>query len=547
MSTDPTAVGPHDPVSVERHETIGHWLRGRAEQLGDRPLLDVVGKHRSAVDTYQGARDIAAGLVGLGLAPGDRVAVMMVNSASCIDAWLGICIAGMIEVPINTSQRGDLLAYLLTQSGTRAIIVDVALADRVERIAADVASLEHVVVCNDDSPREETLGLDLPSRLALHPFESIRSDAPTPDPGIDCYATSTVLYTSGTTGPSKGVVLSHCANIYLARHTARLMEYTEDDVLFSAFPLFHINAKYTSTFVAIEVGSRLVLRDRFSASGFWDLCREEGITAFNYQGALLLMLYKQPERADDRAHQVTKAFGAPCPVDLWEPFEERFGVMLNEVYGMTEIAIASENPKDDRRIGSAGRASAQFEMRIVDENDEPVPPRTAGEIVVRPRVPGVMIDRYFDMPEATIEAFRNLWFHTGDRGYLDEDDFLWFVDRLKDCIRRRGENISSFEVEKTLINHPAVLESAAYGVQSDLSEEDVMVALVLQPDAVLDPIELLDWCQKRLAHFAVPRYVRVVEELPKTPSQRIQKFKLRDEGITNDTWDRESVGYEVRR
>ena len=530
------------PISVERHETIGHWLRDRADRFGDRVLLDVVGEQRTAGGVYQGARDIAAGLVGLGLDVGDRVAVMMSNSASNIDAWLGICTAGLIEVPINTSQRGDLLHYLLAQSGSRAVVVDAALAERIERVAGDVGSLEHIIVHGEGAG-----DLAVPGRITQHSLESIRSDATVPDPPIDCYATSAVLYTSGTTGPSKGVVLSHSANIYLARHTTRLMEYTVDDVLFSAFPLFHINAKYTSTFVALETGARLVLKDRFSASGFWDLCRQEGVTAFNYQGALLLMLFKQPERPDDRDHSVTKAFGAPCPVDLWEPFEERFGVMLNEVYGMTEIAIASENPKDDRRIGSAGRASAQFDLRIVDENDEPQPARTPGEIVVRPRVPGVMIDRYFDMPEATVEAFRNLWFHTGDRGYLDEDGFLWFVDRLKDCIRRRGENISSFEVEKTLNNHPAVAESAAFGVNSELSEDEVMVALVLQPGATLDPVELLDWCQERMAHFAVPRYVRIVDELPKTPSQRTQKFKLRDEGITGDTWDRESVGYRVRR
>jgi crotonobetaine/carnitine-CoA ligase len=298
---------------------------------------------------------------------------------------------------------------------------------------------------------------------------------------------------------------------------------------------------------AIEVGARLVLEDRFSASGFWDTCRAEGVTAFNYQGALLLMLYKQPPRPDDRRHPVTKAFGAPCPRDLWEPFEERFGITLTEVYGMTEIAIATENPPDARRIGSAGQACAQFELQVVDDDGRPSPTRTPGEIVVRPTVPGVMIDRYFDMPEATVEAFRDLWFHTGDRGYLDDDGYLWFVDRMKDCIRRRGENISSFELEKTLNGHDAILESAAYGVRSELSEDEVMVAIVLQPGATVDPVALLDWSQDHLAHFAVPRYVRFVDALPKTPSQRIQKFVLRDEGVTADTFDRETVGYRVRR
>ena len=531
-------------VGVDVDETIGGWLRDRADRFGDRPALDVVGERRSVAEVERGARQLANGLGDLGLGVGDRVAVMMNNSGSNVDAWLGTAMAGLVEVPINTAQRGDLLQYLLGQSGSRVAVVDATLADRIERVAADLPDLEHVVVHGLDG---EVPDLDLPTRISLHPLDGLRRDGPPPQPDLTSAATSVILYTSGTTGPSKGVVLSHSANLFLARHTAALMEYGPDDVLYTAFPLFHINAKYTSTLAALEVGARLVMHDRFSASGFWDTCRSEGVTAFNYQGALLLTLYKQPHRPDDRDHPATRAFGAPCPIELWEPFEERFGVLLTEVYGMTEIAIATENPPTRRKIGAAGVPCAQYELLVVDSDDRPLPPHHPGEIVVRPNVPGVMIDEYFEMPGATVEAFRNLWFHTGDRGYLDEDGYLWFVDRMKDCIRRRGENISSFEVERTINDHPAVAESAAFAVSSELSEDEVMVAIVVQPGRSLDPVALLDWAQERLAHFAVPRYVRFVEAMPKTPSQRIQKFKLRDDGVTGDTWDRESVGYRVRR
>jgi len=234
-------------------------------------------------------------------------------------------------------------------------------------------------------------------------------------------------------------------------------------------------------------------------------------------------------------------------VEIWAPFEERFGVHLTEVYGMTEVAVTTENRRGTRKIGTAGRESALYHVRVVDPHDQPVPPGTAGEIVVRPKKPHIMINDYFDMPEATVKAFRNLWFHTGDRGRLDEDGYLTFIDRMKDCVRRRGENISSYEVEAVINTCEAVLESAVIGVPSELGEEEVMAVVVLKPGHELSEVELLDHCGPRMAHFAVPRYVRWADDLPKTPSDRVQKFKLREEGITADTWDRDDAGYVVPR
>jgi crotonobetaine/carnitine-CoA ligase len=288
------------------------------------------------------------------------------------------------------------------------------------------------------------------------------------------------------------------------------------------------------------------MEERFSASRFWDTCRAKGVTAFNYQGALLLMLFKQSPRDDDAANPVRVGFGAPCPAEIWEPFEDRFGVRLVDVYGMTEIAIATANSLDERRIGTAGRAAEGYEVRIHDEHDDPVPPGTPGEIVVRPTRPDILISEYHRQEEATLHAFRNLWFHTGDRGRMDADGYLTFIDRMKDAIRRRGENISSWEVERVVNAHPDVLECAAYGVSSELSEEEVAIAIVLQPGTPFDPRSLLEHCAERMAHFAVPRYVRVLDELPRTPSQRLQKYKLRDAGVTPDAWDASAHGFTVR-
>jgi len=357
-----------------------------------------------------------------------------------------------------------------------------------------------------------------------------------------------ILFTSGTTGPSKGAVLAHNANLRVARATCDLMLYGEDEVLFNMFPLFHVNARYTSVLPAMLMDrGTCVLHDRFSASRFWDICRVEGVTAFNFMGALVMMLFKQPERADDADNPVRCAYGAPAPVAVLERFERRFGLELIEVYGSTELGACLENRPGDRRIGSCGRPSPHYEVEIHDEDDNPVPPGVEGEIVVRPREPHVMVEEYFGAPEATLAAFRNLWFHTGDRGRTDEDGWFTYVDRLKDAIRRRGENISSWEVEQVINDHDAVAESAAIGVPSELSEEEVLIVVVLQEETTLAPEELLDFCQARLPHFAVPRYVRFVPELPKNHAQRTQKPELRAEGVTPDTWDREDHGYVVTR
>jgi crotonobetaine/carnitine-CoA ligase len=264
-------------------------------------------------------------------------------------------------------------------------------------------------------------------------------------------------------------------------------------------------------------------------------------------GALIHMLYKQPERDDDAENPVRRAYGAPAPITIYKDFERRFGVQLVEVYGSTEGGTITENTVEEFRVGSCGRPTKYYEVEIHDEHDFACAPRTEGEIVVRPRQPHVLFEHYYRMPEETLHAFRNLWYHTGDRGWMDEDGYFYFVDRMKDAIRRRGENISSWEVEKSLNTHPAVEEAAVIGVPSELTEEEILAIVVVKSGQQLTPEALLDHAQDRLAHFAVPRYVRFIDELPKTPSQRIEKFRLREVGLTPETWDREKHGYEVRR
>ncbi len=486
---------------------------------------------------------MAAGLAGLGLGVGAHAATMMKNSVESIDVWFGLAKIGVIEIPVNTANRGNALQYMIDQSDSSALVIDEEYLDRLPAIVDDLPHLRDVVVFR------EGRGVDvaLPERIALHDLGDLYLDTPPPTPTIDKYDPAVIMYTSGTTGPPKGVIISHEANLNLARHTIALMEYTEDDVLYTAFPLFHINARYTSVIAAMECGGSLVMDQRFSVSKFWANCRAKGVTAFNFQGALLLMLFKQTPAADDADNPVRVAFGAPIPAEIGAEFMQRFGVRLAEIYGMTEAPNAIENRMETLRVGAAGRETVNFEVRVVDEQDNIVAPGVAGEIVMRPKKPGITVLGYYKMPEATITAFRNLWFHTGDRGRFDEDGYLYFLDRMKDAIRRRGENISSWEVEATVSAFPSVLEAAAYGVPSELSEEEVMISVVRRPGHAFTIEELLEYCVDNLPHFAVPRYVRFVDEMPKTPSQRIEKYKLRQEGVTPDTWDREEHGFIVRR
>lgn len=520
--------------------SLGDWLADVAADPSRSDAVVVVDDEETDVRRLDAdASRVAAGLLRLGLDSGDRVAVLTPASVASLQAWFGIARAGLVEVPLNPAAGSVALAHCLVRSRVRAVVCATDLVPLLRDALADApdACVEHLVLLGDDTLEQPLPGVRagvFADLLDQDPAEP--GDLPDVDPG----STAVVLYTSGTTGPPKGVRLSHRANVNLARHTVELMGYTAADRLYSVFPLYHSNARFCSVMAGLEAGASVLLHRRFTASGFWDICRAEGITAFNYQGAMMSILEKQPLRADDRDNPVRVAFGAPCPAEIFEAFEERFDLRLTEIYGSTEVSLVCEMPPERRRVGTAGQESPIYEVAVVDEHDAPVPVGVPGEIVARPKGPGWMFEGYEGDPAATVEAWRNLWFHTGDRGVLDADGFLTFLDRVKDTVRRRGENISTWEVERVIAENPQIAQVAAFGVASELSEEDVMVAVVPAPGIDLDPAALLDHCHGRLTAFALPRYVRTVEALPLTPSQRVEKYKLRAEGVTDDTYDREA-------
>lgn len=520
---------------MTRPQALGEWL-GEAAARAPKDASALVAGARIGYQELDTSTDrVGAGFGALGLLPGARVCVVMRSSDATLQAWFGLAKAGLIEVPITPGAGAYLMRYYFEHSGAAAVVCDAEFEPLVRECGEGLDSLHHLIVHGElaaESP-------PVPAGVARHWLADIVAHPPGALPRVDPADTAVILYTSGTTGPPKGALLSHRANVNLARYTVRLMGYTAEERLYSVFPLFHSNARFCSVMAAIEAGADLVMDRKFSASRFWDTCRSHGITAFNYQGAMMSILYKQPPRPNDADNPVRVAFGTPCPSEIFEPFERRFGLQLTEIYGSTEVSIVTDMPPHQRKVSTAGTASNNYEVAIVDEHDEQLPPGAPGEIVARPRKAGWMFDGYHGMPEETTRSWRNLWFHTGDHGYLDEDGYLVFLDRLKDTIRRRGENISSWEVERVVAGHPGVAQVAAYGVPSALSEEDVMVAVVPAARHPLDPAEMIAHCTGKLTAFAVPRYVRVVPELPMTPSQRVEKYKLRAEGVTPDTWDRE--------
>ncbi|OLO26602.1 hypothetical protein BTR23_22530 [Alkalihalophilus pseudofirmus] len=524
-------------------QTFGKLVEYRAKNAPFKRFVRFEDMDVNFGEFHKNGNKVAHFVDSLGMSKGDTCAVMLPNSPEFLYTWLGLSRLGVIEVPINTSFRGDLLTYMLNKAECKAIVISANLVERVIDVLPDLEHLRDIIVVGAFSEANtNTVSLHSFEELLTKSSDSLIENEITPaDPSV-------ILFTSGTTGPSKGVVLSHRHNFRLAENCCEVMDYGPNERLFTGYPLFHGNARFTTVLPALLVDCDVVLHERFSTSKFWEICRTEKVTAFNALGSLFTLLMKLPKHPDDANHLVRKAYGGPTPPEIYDDFQERFNVKITEIYGLTEVGTVTNNPADSFRKGSCGRTVPYFEIEIHDENDLPCPSGVAGEIVVRPKEPGVMFTCYYKMPQETVDAWQNLWFHTGDRGWIDEDGYIYFLDRKKDAIRRRGENISSYEVERVINDHPSILDSAVIGVPAENSGDEELLAVIMTKDGQeLKPEELLQFCEPRMAHFSIPRYIRFVKELPRNTSQRVEKFKLRNEGVTPDTWDRELAGYEIQR
>lgn len=487
-------------------------------------------------------RRTAKAFQDLGVQQGENVFVWMPNCSDTLVVWFALNYIGAVYVPANTAYRGRLVEHLLANSGARLAIVHPGLVDRLDGI--NLGALSTVVVMGDGARQVD--GLRVLARSALDGSDE-RVSAPARP--IEPWDTQSIVYTSGTTGASKGVLSSYC-HLYVMglgvvsdrRNTPFLG--TSDRFLITS-PLFHVGGT-CCVYGSLAVGASVALAGDFDTATFWSTVQSTGSTAVVLLGVMANFLVKQPPTADDRRSGLRHARIVPFSAEA-VGFAERFGVETDTNYSMTEISVPLVSDPNPRVPGSCGKVRDGFEVRIVDEHDREVERGSVGELVLRTSQPWLINHGYYRDPEATAHAWRNGWFHTGDAFREDRDGAFYFVDRFKDSIRRRGENISSFEVETEVCGHPSVREAAAIPVPSEHGEDEVLVAIAPVEGDTIDPADLIAFLRSRMAHFMVPRYIRVLPELPKTPTGKVEKYRLRQEGTAADTWDREAAGIAVRR
>jgi crotonobetaine/carnitine-CoA ligase len=526
--------------------TIGNVLRAAVEARPDAPFILHRDECFSYADMELMSTRLAHGLKHWGVETGARVALMLENSPEYVISLFALNKLKALSVPINTAARGELLRYFVCDLGSTHVIVQD----------------DHLEVL------KEALGPDSKIRICVMPTRGFGTTRPAGypvwqdllDDGLSARGGSLdltakgwdpwlVLYTSGTTGPSKGNVCPNAHSLSIARLQTERMQIDPSDRMYTFLPLFHGNALNYSTLTALWGGAAIALEPRFSASRFWADIHKYQATQFNAMMIVTSILEKLPPSPEEADNPVRLAMMVPPPANRRE-LEDRWGLKIISQYAMSEaspIAVldagdAYEKPR------TSGKLVDHLDIRIVDDNDVEVPTGTAGEVIIRPRDPWTIFSEYYGKPEATARAFRNLWFHTGDRAYVDEDRYLYFVDRVKDAIRRRGENISAYEIEMIMQKNPRIREIAAVPAPSEMGEDEVAV-FVVRADPDLTEAEVIDYAVAQMAYFMVPRYVAFVDEMPKTPSQKIQKMSLREKARTEyrTMWDRVAAGIKIDR
>jgi carnitine-CoA ligase len=519
---------------------LGDVLRTRARTHRTETFLKFHDGDISYGEVDAMADRVAQGLIACGVRRGEHIAVMLPNGPEILYVIFALARLGAVAVPVNTAHRGELLRHVLASSESAMLIIDAAYAGRLAPLASRLPGLRRVVVRRDAG---EPDGMPvLPGKPVVPWSDLLAHGAEPPRADVAFHDLQAIMYTSGTTGPSKGAICSHALALTCAYDSLNYLD-RWGKTTYCPLPLFHAAGLWDGMMSALLSGGSIAIVDKFHASTFWDDVRRFDAAVAMSVFSMIPILLNQEPKPNDRDHPLEMFYMGKSSLD--EPLRERFGVRSVETYTSTEAGIATGSPYGEWKVGSCGTAhDERFEVAVVDEHDREVGNGEPGELVLRPKQPFVITTGYYGAPDATVECFRNMWFHTGDRVWRDNDGYFYFLDRMKDSIRRRGENISAFDLECEVNLHPAVLECAAIGVPSELEEEDVKLAIVRRPGSQLDPEELIEFCQEKLPRHMVPRYLEFVDALPRTPTDKIAKYRLRaegDHGITDSTWDREAV------
>jgi crotonobetaine/carnitine-CoA ligase len=490
---------------------------------------------------------IANAFVELGLAPGDSVASFCDNCLETVEYWLGASKGGVVYGAVNSHYRGEFLRHPLALADAKVVLTERELLPMLAAVAGDLPELRHVLIREDGSDREAALppSVHVASAEEFCLQESASLDRPYE---ASPFETNQILFSAGTTGESKGVIASHRYLLSSAEVCFRIKGGTSDDIQYTPLPLFHGNAMLQSVLGPLIHGAKGCVDRKFSVTRFWDRTRHFDATFATALGSVIQMIWNQPRRPDDADNPVRIWNGAPMPAEIHRAFEERFGLTYVSTYGLAEAwPVLLSSVDDPPEPGWAGKKRDVFDVVLLDDDDCPVPDGEVGEFACRPLAPSVMSNGYFRNPEATVEANRNLWFHTGDFGIRRADGWFKFVDRKKDTVRRRGENISSWEVEQAARRFDSVLEVAVFAVPSEVGEDELMVSVITSDPSEFDMTEFMDHCVVNMPYFAVPRYVDLVDDIPRSPTGKPLKTILRERGVTSNTWDREKAGYVIDR
>lgn len=535
-------------MSLPLHErTLARVLYRQAQAFADKPFLLFEGRSFSYAEALANSCRIAGGLIAAGVQPHQNVAIVLENRPEAVWLHFALAIVGAVAVPINTASRGDLLAYYIRQSDSVAVFLDAPLVERFAAIQDRCPQVRFAAVlpAEADAPAQPPLG------IRTLPWEDFASHAPFADVFRTAYDdTLHILYSSGTTGPAKGSMIANATAVRTAQKHVEVFGYESSDVLYTCLPLFHGNAMNCTMLPALYCGATMALAKRFSKSRFWREINATCATRTSLLSAMINFLWLNEPTPEERSHRLETCIVVPTPEFALE-FEQRFNVTVTTLYGLGDFGYAAmlgpDAPRD--KIRSAGRMLPEVSIAILDDDDLPVSTGQVGQICLRTNEAWFCRQGYYKMDDRWCAVVRNLWLHTGDRGSLDADGYLYFAGRDKELIRRRGENVSALQVEEVIRRHPAIADVAVYAVKAEFLEDEVMASVVAKDGAQVDAPELIAFCAREMAYFMVPRFIEVLAALPLTATGKVEKYKLRaaSEQRLAQVWDREKAGIRLEK